>query len=62
MSQESPPSLGRGLPVLRHEAENPALGNLQSQFEQFPVNALAIRLIKALTSELALFRCETLAQ
>src|SRR5438445_9045485 len=37
--QESPPSLGRRLPVLRHEAGNRALGNLHSQFEQFPVNA-----------------------
>jgi hypothetical protein len=31
--QESSPSLGRGLPVLRHEAGNRALGNLHSQFE-----------------------------
>ena len=37
--QEGPPSLGRGLPVPRHQAGNRALGDLDSQLEQFAVKA-----------------------
>jgi hypothetical protein len=37
--QESPPSLGSGLSVLGHHSGNRPLGNLDSQLEQFPVNA-----------------------
>jgi len=37
--QESPPSLSRGLPALGHQAGYRALGNLDSQFEQFALNA-----------------------
>ena len=36
--QESPPSLGRGFPVLGHEAGNRTLRDRDSQLEQFPVN------------------------
>ena len=37
--QESLPSLGGWLPVLGHQSRNRALGNLDSQLQQFPVNA-----------------------
>jgi hypothetical protein len=73
--QESPPSLGRGLPILRYEPRNRAVGDLDPQLEQFPVNPRRaplragdpIRWIKAPTSELAggrpsLFLRESVAQ